>query len=45
MKRACSTPSNRSTRKVLALAVALSCFKFTGLHKVIGHYVEYPNER
>jgi hypothetical protein len=26
-------------------AVALSCFKFTGLHKVIGHYVEYPNER
>ena len=26
MKRACSTPSNRSTRKVLALAVALSCF-------------------
>jgi hypothetical protein len=25
--------------------IALSCFKFTGLHKVIGHYVEYPSER
>lgn len=24
--------------------MTLSCFRSTGLHKVIGHYVEYPND-
>lgn len=30
---------------VLDEPAALASFKFTGLHRVIGHYVEYPDER